>query len=133
MAERSCTCGSCRGYALCCGRFIDQGVLPETAEQLMRSRYTAFTQANEPYLLASWYASTRPPSLDLDQDEPTKWLGLRIDQVEAGGIGDAHGVVCFVARWGVGGGKAQRLVECSRFVKEQDRWFYVDGEIGPEQ
>ncbi len=133
MAERSCPCGSGRGYALCCGRFIDQGVLPETAEQLMRSRYTAFTQADEPYLLSSWHASTRPPSLDLDQDEPTKWLGLRIDRVEAGSIDDTQGLVYFLARWRVGGGKAQRLVECSRFVKEQGRWFYVDGEIGPEQ
>lgn len=133
MAEQihpsSCPCGSGKAYAVCCGRFIDQGALPETAEQLMRSRYTAFSLVNEPYLLASWHASTRPSSLDLDQDEPTKWLGLRIDRVEAGGVADERGVVCFVARWRVGGGKAQRLEECSRFVKEEGRWFYVDGDI----
>ena len=133
MAEQSfpCPCGSGKAYAACCGRFIDQGALPETAEQLMRSRYTAFFLVNEPYLLASWHTSTRPLSLDLDQDEPRKWLGLRIDRIEAGGIGDARGMVCFVARWRVGGGKAQRLNECSRFLKEQGRWFYVDGVMTP--
>ena len=90
MAEQSfpCPCGSGKAYAVCCGRFIDQGALPETAEQLMRSRYTAFSLVNEPYLLASWHTSTRPPSLDLDQGEPTKWLGLRIDRIEAGGTTD---------------------------------------------
>lgn len=129
MAEPSCPCGSGKPYDACCGRYIDQGEVPETAEQLMRSRYTAFTQANAPYLLASWHESTRPASLDLDSDEPVKWLGLRIDRVEVGGPSDERGVVCFVARSRVGGGRAQRLQECSRFVKEQGRWFYVDGDI----
>lgn len=123
----SCPCSSGKAYAVCCGRFITQGVLPETAEQLMRSRYTAFVLKNVAYLLASWHESTRPASLDLDA--ATKWLGLRIDRVEAGGVADERGVVCFVARWRIGGGKAQRLVECSRFVREQGRWFYLDGDL----
>ncbi len=59
-------------------------LLPETAEQLMRSRYTAFTQANEPYLLATWHESTRPVALGFDADEPVTWLRLRVDKVEAG-------------------------------------------------
>ena len=130
MIENPCPCGSVQAYASCCGRFIDQGVLPETAEQLMRSRYTAFTQANEPYLLASWHESTRPVALGFDADEPVRWLGLRIDRVEAGGAQDDRGVVCFVARLRVGGGRALRLQECSRFVREQGRWFYVDGDVG---
>lgn len=125
----SCLCDSGKPYAACCGRYIDQGNLPETAEQLMRSRYTAFTQANAPYLLASWHETTRPASLDLGSGEPVKWLGLRIDKIEAGSPADVRGVVCFVARSRVGGGRAQRLQECSRFVKEQGRWFYVDGDI----
>jgi len=104
-------------------------VLPETAEQLMRSRYTAFTQANEPYLLASWHESTRPVALGFEADEAVTWLGLRIDRVEAGGAQDDRGVVCFVARSVVGSGRAQRLQECSRFVREQGRWFYVDGDV----
>ena len=129
MTENTCPCGSGLAYSSCCGRFIDQGVLPETAEQLMRSRYTAFTQANEPYLLATWYESTRPASLDFDAAEPPTWLGLRIDRVEAGGARGDRGLVCFVARSRSGSGRAQRLQECSRFVREQGRWFYVDGDV----
>jgi len=129
MSDRTCPCGSGQTYPACCGRFIDQGVLPETAEQLMRSRYTAFTQANETYLLATWHESTRPMSLGFEADEPVTWLGLRIDRVEAGGAQDDRGLVCFVANWRVGGGRVQRLQECSRFVREQGRWFYVDGDV----
>lgn len=128
-AGPACPCGSGRVYAACCGRFIDQGMLPATAEQLMRSRYTAFTQAHESYLLATWHASTRPESLDFDPENPVKWLGLRIDKVEEGGADDDRGQVCFVAHWRVGGGRAQRLQECSRFVREQGRWFYLDGDV----
>ncbi len=95
----------------------------------MRSRYTAFTQSNEPYLLATWHASTRPESLDFDSKAAVKWLGLRIGKVESGGVADDRGVVCFVARWRAGSGQAQRLQECSRFVREQGRWFYVDGDV----
>jgi SEC-C motif-containing protein len=116
-------------YAACCGRFIDQGLLPATAEQLMRSRYTAFTQAHASYLLATWHPSTRPESLDFDPAAPVTWLGLRIDKVEEGGVGDDRGQVCFVARWRLGGGRVQRQQECSRFVREQGRWFYLDGDV----
>jgi SEC-C motif-containing protein len=129
MNEQKCPCGSVHTYPACCGRYIDQGILPETAEQLMRSRYTAFTQANEPYLLATWHESTRPESLDFHAEASMKWLGLRIDKVESGGVDDDRGVVCFVANSRVGGGRAQRLQECSRFVREQGRWFYVDGDV----
>jgi len=74
MSEKRCPCGSGHAYSACCGRFIDQGLLPQTAEQLMRSRYTAFTQANEPYLLATWHETTRPGSLDFEPGESVKWL-----------------------------------------------------------
>lgn len=125
----ACPCGSGRPYTACCGRFIEMGKAPQTAEELMRSRYTAFTQANEPYLLSTWHESTRPDSLELDQTEPTKWLGLRIDRVQDGGLNDENGEVCFVARWRIGGGPAQRLEECSRFVRVEGRWHYLDGTI----
>lgn len=128
-AGPACPCGSGSVYAACCGCFIDQGMLPATAEQLMRSRYTAFTQAHESYLLATWHASTRPKSLDFDPAAPVTWLGLRIDKVEEGGADDDRGQVCFVARWRLGGGRVQRQQECSRFVREQGRWFYLDGDV----
>ncbi len=41
-----CPCGAMRDYVRCCGQYIDAAVLPESPEQLMRSRYTAFVRRN---------------------------------------------------------------------------------------
>lgn len=93
----------------------------------MRSRYTAFTLLREDYLLKTWHTSTRPSSLGLETDRQTKWLGLDVKRHEQQ---DAdHALVEFVARYKVGG-RAFRLHEVSRFVREDGKWSYVDGEIG---
>ncbi|BCK88269.1 hypothetical protein MIZ01_2071 [Sideroxyarcus emersonii] len=92
----------------------------------MRSRYTAYTLLREDYLLATWHPSTRPASLGLAEEVPAKWLGLEIKHCEQQ---DAdHAIVEFVARYKVGG-RAHRLHETSNFVREDGRWFYVDGVI----
>ena len=92
----------------------------------MRSRYTAYVLGLEDYLLATWHASTRPASLDLAGDTATRWLGLSVKRHEV--IDESHAVVEFVARYKIGG-RARRLHEVSRFVREDARWFYVDGEF----
>ncbi len=73
------------------------------------------------YLLRTWHPSTRPSTLDLER-ESVRWLGLQVRRVEAGGVGDRDGVVEFVARYKIGG-RAHRLHETSRFVREDGRWF----------
>jgi SEC-C motif domain protein len=121
-----CPCGSNKQYADCCGRYLDGNEIPATAEILMRSRYTAYTLLREDYLLATWHASTRPAQLDLAEEAASKWLGLQVKRHEQH---DAeHAIVEFVARYKVGG-RAHRLHEASRFVREDGRWFYVDGEV----
>lgn len=92
----------------------------------MRSRYSAFVLGLADYLLATWHASTRPERLDLDEDPAPKWLGLEVKRHQQQDEG--HAVVEFVARYRVGG-RGQRLHETSRFVREDGRWFYVDGEF----
>ncbi len=89
----------------------------------MRSRYTAFVLGDEPYLLATWHASTRPAEV---KTEPgTKWLGLEVREQRE--IDATHAEVEFVARCRVAG-RAVRLHERSRFVRDEDgRWYYVDG------
>lgn len=91
----------------------------------MRSRYSAYVLGLEGYLLATWHASTRPAALDLAAGPGAKWLGLEIKARTE--TGDAA-TVEFVARCRVGG-RAQRMHEISRFVREDGRWYYVDGEI----
>jgi len=95
---------------------------PADAEALMRSRYDAFVARDVEWLLASWHASTRPPRLEL---APTKWLGL---EVRSHRVIDAdHAEVEFVARSRDASGRAMRLHERSRFVREDGRWYYLDG------
>ena len=88
----------------------------------MRSRYSAYGLGLLDYLLATWHASSSPGDLELP---PVKWLGLEVRHAQA--AGDA-GVVEFVARCKEGG-RAQRLHETSRFVREDGRWYYIDGQM----
>ena len=118
----ACPCGLGPAYIQCCGRFIAGAVAAPTAEALMRSRYTAFTRLDGTYLLATWHPSTRPAALNIAGDTGTKWIGLDVTHFEVTGAGSA--IVEFVARYKLGG-RAQRLHEVSRFVREQSRWYYV--------
>jgi SEC-C motif-containing protein len=95
------------------------------AQSLMRSRYSAYVLKLKDYLLASWHPGTRPAKLELETDN-VKWLGLDIRNHATNS--DNSATVEFVARFKVGG-RAQRLHEISRFVREGDRWFYVDGDF----
>ena len=92
----------------------------------MRSRYSAYVLRLEPYLLATWHAGTRPAALDLSDDTNTRWLGLEVIRHEASGSDSAS--VEFVARYRIAG-RAHRLHECSRFLRENGRWYYLDGDI----
>ncbi|MFY0613674.1 MAG: hypothetical protein JXQ99_19240 [Hyphomicrobiaceae bacterium] len=89
----------------------------------MRSRYAAFVEQNSDYLLWTWHASTRPGRIDFTPGQ--QWLLLRI--IDAHTDGDAA-TVEFVARSRVAG-QSHVLHEVSRFIRESDRWFYVDGEV----
>lgn len=119
-----CPCNSSLAYGACCGRWHAGEPAPD-ARALMRSRYSAFVFGNEPYLLATWHSGTRPASVPFERDQ--KWLGLKIVDARITGVDTAE--VEFIARYRVGGGSAARHHERSRFVREGDRWFYVDGDL----
>jgi len=122
-----CPCGRPARFDLCCGRLIGGDAVADTPETLMRSRYSAFATGAPAYLLLSWHSSTRPAELSLD-DIP-RWIGLQI--VRSGMTGPESGTVEFIARFR-DGGKAGTLHEVSRFVRENGRWYYVDGDIQPD-
>ena len=123
-APAPCPCGSGRPLAACCGRWHAGEPAPD-AEALMRSRYAAYVLDRREYLLATWHPSTRPA--DLPPPEPgLRWLGLQVRRHVR--RDDDHATVEFVARSKLGG-RAHRLHELSRFVREGGRWFYVDGDI----
>jgi SEC-C motif-containing protein len=110
-------------FSACCGPYLDENIPAPDAESLMRSRYSAFVLGRLDYLLATWHASTRPTDLALDP--AAKWLGLEVRSHRLQGAD--HAEVEFVARYREGG-RAHRLHERSRFVREQGNWFYVDGD-----
>jgi SEC-C motif-containing protein len=120
MQAEACPCGAGL-YADCCGRYIEGRELPQTAEQLMRSRYTAYVLRDDGYLKATWHPSTRPTE-DLTADDGAKWLGLEVRRHEPQG---ERATVEFVARFKIGG-RAHRLHEISDFVREGGRWYYVN-------
>lgn len=122
----ACPCGRPLSYAQCCGRYVDDyaGTPAPDAESLMRSRYTAFVRGQADYLLATWHASRRPSRVSFDA--AVRWLGLEVrDHRE---IDATHAEVEFVARQRDKSGRAVRLHERSRFVREDGRWYYVDGD-----
>jgi SEC-C motif-containing protein len=90
----------------------------------MRSRYTAFVLEDAAYLRATWHGSTRPA--DIGFEPGARWLGLEVKRHRAMDVD--HAEVEFVARQRDASGRALRLHERSRFVLDEGRWYYVDGD-----
>lgn len=120
-----CPCGSGKAFAHCCAPLL-AGAAAADAEALMRSRYTAYVLGDEAYLLATWHPDTRPEHLDLAADGAVRWLGLSVR--EHARSGDDTAEVAFTARYRVAG-RGHRLTERSRFMRQDGRWFYVDGDM----
>ena len=123
-ASSACPCGRGKSYLHCC-QPLHEGAVAASAEALMRSRYSAYVAELDSYVLATWHATTRPSALDPDEGQKITWLGLTVKRHAV--TGDDSATVEFVARYRIGGGSAVRLHELSRFVREDGRWFYLDG------
>ena len=121
-----CPCNSGNAYSSCCEPLIVGQECAVTAEALMRSRYTAYVVKDVNYLLRTWHSSTRPATMV--PVTISDWYGLHIVRTQAGNESDTHGVVEFKAK-AVYGKKILNLHEVSRFVKENNQWLYIDGDI----
>ncbi|MCP2048479.1 UNVERIFIED_ORG: SEC-C motif-containing protein [Paenarthrobacter nicotinovorans] len=126
LRNGACPCLSGEQYDQCCGRFHRGEADAPTAEQLMRSRYSAFVVLDPLYLLRTWHSSTRPASMDLDPD--LQWRRLDILGISKGGPLDSSGTVEFAAHYRSDGERGVQR-ELSRFVREGKRWYYVDGDV----
>ena len=132
---QTCPCGQLSAskkpvlLGACCGRYLysfDSTPAPD-AQSLMRSRYSAFVLGLTDYLAATWHVTTRPR--DLAFDVGTRWLGLEVRRHAV--IDASHAEVEFVARYrpADGSGPATRIHERGRFMREDKRWYYVDGDL----
>ncbi|MEU6784037.1 YchJ family metal-binding protein [Nonomuraea angiospora] len=119
---RTCPCGLPASYQDCCGRLHRGEAAAATAEQLMRSRYSAFGVGDAAYLLRTWLPSARPARLDLDRK--TRWVRLEVLETTGGSVVHTEGTVRFRAHY-VERGNPGELEENSRFVRFEGRWVYA--------
>lgn len=128
--SRLCPCTSKLSYATCCQPFVEGRRQPETAVQLMRSRFTAYALGKVDYLIETTAAAKRS---EIDRADLAAYcasiscVGLKIVATERGKVGDDTGVVKFHASL-QHSGKRHLHVERSTFVREEGAWRYVDGE-----
>lgn len=123
--EAHCLCGSDCTYALCCEPFHQKEKTATTAEVLMRSRFTAYADKNEAYLLETWEGAKRPENIDFSKEEAV-WTKLEIVKTKKGGEKDNKGIVEFKAYYTLEN-EPYVMNEISRFIKKSGRWFYLDG------
>ncbi|MEP4889605.1 MAG: YchJ family protein [Aliiglaciecola sp.] len=123
--NQACPCCSNKSFADCCGPFIFRTNSPVSAEQLMRSRFSAYAKKNYQYILDTYATSSRQnlSANELQQgDNGTQWLSLEI--VDCPNVNTvefkAYSCVdnCFYL-----------LHEVSNFRLEDEQWVYVDGSI----
>ena len=121
-----CPCGTGEPFGGCCLPLHRGERQAETAEELMRSRYSAYCAGDFEYVWKTWHPRTRAEQ-PVSGDGPT-WMGLQIVDVVAGQPGDEHGEVEFRAYYREGR-RTGTLHERSRFAVRARRWFYLDGEL----
>jgi len=121
--NKTCYCGADNAFSDCCEPIILQQQLAASAEQLMRSRFSAFYTKNEAWLKLSWDESTRPSSIQFEDD--LKWLDLTI--INTDDLDEAHSSVEFEARY-FKAGKVNAIHENSHFIKQGLKWLYSDGD-----
>lgn len=124
--QKPCPCHSGNPYQNCCAPF-HLGDHAPTAEQLMRSRYSAYVLKLVDYLNNTWHLTTRPNDLTLESLHGMKWRGLTVINHQT--IGATHATVTFEARYQIGQQKTQTMHETSYFVLEDGLWLYVGGDI----
>ena len=148
MAETLCCCNSGNKSDMCCGPYLSGQALPETPEQLMRSRYAAFFHKNIDYLIATRapdYRQVNDRQVLADTCNTTRWLGLVVMKTDESQLGHGVGYVEFVAFYdqkNIGQLNDQindkghdqihgQIHEKARFVNKEGRWVYCDGQMLP--
>lgn len=127
LFKQPCPCCSGNPYQECCQPFHEGTDIAQKAEQLMRSRFSAFALGLTDYLKMTWADDTCPT--DLEIDENIKWINLHINGRKKGRKKDQEGWVTFIASYEINGAQGT-LHEKSYFIRdENNHWRYVDGEI----
>lgn len=123
----NCYCGSLKTFVNCCEKVHKNLAEAKTAEQLMRSRYSAFVVANGDYLMASHHTKTRSlkeKKSIVSWAKSVQWIKLEILKTTKGSLNDSEGTVTFNAYF-YEGGNVEIIHEKSAFIKEDSNWKYL--------
>ncbi len=126
-----CPCGSRNPYSECCKQIISGTLAAQTAEQLMRARYSAYVFAEMDFI----FESTHPDHREGYDHAGTKtwaetaeWQGLEIIDTAKGGDDDSVGEVEFIARFNENGNKREHH-EAGQFKRKDGRWYFTEGKM----
>lgn len=128
MASEPCPCGSGAPFEACCGPYLAGRIRPDSADLLMRSRYTAYVRQEIGYLKDTLWPKFQPRfdfAATAAWAAENHWAGLTVLDSKNGGAGDRDGTVLFEARY-LAGGTLHTHRELSLFRKKAGRWFYVE-------
>jgi SEC-C motif-containing protein len=123
-----CPCGLDTPFESCCEPVIDGSRMAQTAEELMRARYTAYVKTNVDFIIQT-IAQNKQEAQDKDSirkwSEQSQWQKLEVLNVEKGGPDDREGYVEFIAHY-LADGERNAHHEIAHFKKEGDRWYFDD-------
>lgn len=122
----ACYCGKDIPFNDCCGRIHADIALADTAESLMRARFSAYSIDNLDFIRQSWHSSTCPKEIEGTEDG-FQWLGLEIIDT-ANSADDEQAEVEFIASYSLNGNEG-KLHERSQFARENGQWHYLDGKL----
>jgi SEC-C motif-containing protein len=126
-----CPCGSGNPYSECCEQIVSGGRSAETAEQLMRARYSAYVFAQMNFVFESTHPDHRQ---DYDHvgtkewAETAEWQGLEIVSTIKGEADDSVGEVEFIARFSEKGDNREHH-EAGQFKRKDGRWYFTEGRM----
>ena len=126
-----CPCGSGLAYSECCEPAITGAQPAQTAEQLMRARYSAYVHAQMDFIFESTHANHREGydhTGTREWAENAEWQGLEIVTTKRGGPDDTVGEVEFIASF-LDKGELREHHECAQFIRQDGRWYFTDGSM----
>jgi SEC-C motif-containing protein len=130
-SDSHCPCSSGKKYSECCQPYHLTKSFPETAEKLMRSRYSAYVAHHIDYIAETndpRYRDSFDHEAALEWSKTSEWQGLEVVATRDGQSGDTQGEVEFKARYRrAGKDHVHHEVSLFTYVEADQRWYYTDG------
>lgn len=125
---KHCPCGSKKQYKNCCQLIHNDHHLATKPELLMRARFSAYTLGLIDFIVATYHPSCHAQNQIEGIEDGCKLTWTKLVVKHSVNSSDQEGFVHFKAYY-IENGQSGYLEEKSRFIKENNRWFYIDGEL----